>query len=156
MRKFERVSGYDYVNLPERKTKGSAGYDIEAADSITLQGGECVLVPTGLKAQMPENEVLLIHIRSSIAIKRGISLTNATSVIDSDYYNNPDNEGHIMLALSNMTARPITIEKGERITQGIFMAYSTTENDEVVAKRTGGIGSTDKSTETQKNSQKEG
>lgn len=90
-RGFEKVSGYEYVNLPQRKTKQSAGYDIESAIDDVITPGETKLIPTGIKAYMDENEWLGIYIRSSIAVKYGIILANSVAVIDSDYYNNPDN-----------------------------------------------------------------
>lgn len=90
-RGFEKVSGYEYVNLPQRKTKQSAGYDIESAIDDVITPGETKLIPTGLKAYMGENEWMGIYIRSSIAVKYGIVLANSVAVIDSDYYNNPDN-----------------------------------------------------------------
>lgn len=87
-RGFEKVSGYEYVNLPQRKTKQSAGYDIESAVDDVITPGETKLIPTGLKAYMCENEWMGIYIRSSIAVKHGIVLANSVAVIDSDYYNN--------------------------------------------------------------------
>ena len=142
-RGFEKVSGYEYVNLPQRKTKQSAGYDIESAVDDVITPGETKLIPTGLKAYMCENEWLGI-IRSSIAVKYGIILENSVAVIDSDYYNNPDNEGHIMIALMNTSEMPYTVKKGDRIAQGIFHQYYKVDNDSADDDRTGGIGSTGK------------
>ena len=91
---------------------------------------------------MHYDEYLAIHVRSSIAIKRGLMLTNSTGIIDSDYYNNEDNEGHIMIAVYNITDAPVTLEKGERVAQGIFSKYLLTNDDDARGIRTGGIGST--------------
>lgn len=143
-RGFEKVSGYEYVNFPKRKTKQSAGYDIESAVNVVITPGETKLIPTGLKAYMCENEWLGIYIRSSIAVKYGIILANSVAVIDSDYYNNPDNEGHIMIALMNTSEMPYTVKKGDRIAQGIFHQYYKVDNDSADDDRTGGIGSTGK------------
>ncbi|MDC7243177.1 MAG: hypothetical protein PQJ44_04400, partial [Sphaerochaetaceae bacterium] len=63
-------------------------------------------------------------------------------IIDSDYYNNPDNEGEIMLILYNFGKEPVAINKGERIAQGIFMKYFTVDENETTIKRLGGFGST--------------
>lgn len=143
-RGFEKVSGYEYVNFPKRKTKQSAGYDIESAVNVVITPGETKLIPTGLKAYMCENEWLGIYIRSSIAVKHGIVLANNVAVIDSDYYNNPDNEGHIMIALMNTSEMPYTVKKGDRIAQGIFHQYYKVDNDSADDDRIGGIGSTGK------------
>ena len=95
IRGFEVVSAFEEqdINLPTRKTTESAGYDIECAEAVTLEAGQVVLVPTGIKAFMAYDEYLAIHIRSSMAIKRHLALVNSTGIIDSDYYNNEDNEG---------------------------------------------------------------
>ena len=120
IRGFEVVSAFEEqnINLPTRKTTESAGYDIEY------------------------DEYLAIHIRSSMAIKRKLALVNSTGIIDSDYYNNEDNEGHIMIALLNFGNEPVTLEKGERVAQGIFSKYLITNDDDATGVRTGGIGST--------------
>lgn len=143
-RGFEKVSGYEYVNLPKRKTKQSAGYDIESAVNVVINPGETKLIPTGIKAYMDENEWLGIYIRSSIAVKYGIILANSVAVIDSDYYNNPDNEGHLMLPIRNVSGMPYTVKKGDRIAQGIFHQYYKVDGDSADGSRTGGIGSTGK------------
>ena len=143
-RGFEKVSGYEYVNLPQRKTKQSAGYDIESAVNVVINPGETKLIPTGIKVYMDENEWLGIYIRSSLAIKYGLILANSVAVIDSDYYNNPDNEGHIMLPIRNVSGMPYTVKKGDRIAQGIFHRYYKVDNDSADGDRTGRIGSTGK------------
>lgn len=143
-RGFEKVSGYEYVNFPRRKTKQSAGYDIESAVNVVINQGETKLIPTGIKVYMDENEWLGIYIRSSLAIKYGLILANSVAVIDSDYYNNPDNEGHLMLPIRNVSGMPYTVKKGDRIAQGIFHRYYKVDNDSADGDRTGGIGSTGK------------
>lgn len=143
-RGFEKLSGYEYVNFPKRKTKQSAGYDIESAVNVVINPGETKLIPTGIKVYMDENEWMGIYIRSSIAVKYGIVLANSVAVIDSDYYNNPDNEGHLMLPIRNVSGMPYTIKKGDRIAQGIFHQYYKVDNDSAADDRIGGIGSTGK------------
>ena len=144
LRGFEVVSSYidKGIRLPERKTKHSAGYDIEAAEDITIGGNSSAVIPTGIKAYMQPDEYLAIHVRSGLSIKNRLSLLNGVGVIDSDYYGNRDNEGHIMVAIVNHSYTPIPIKKGERIAQGIFMKYLFTDNDNSTADRNGGIGST--------------
>ncbi len=143
-RGFEIVSEWKErdIHIPARKTAGSAGYDIESAADADVEPGKIHIVPTGLKAYMENDEYLAIHIRSGIGIKHGIMLANNTGIIDSDYYNNEDNEGHIMCALYNSTDKVFHVRRGDRIAQGIFVKYLAADDDKASGKRTGGIGST--------------
>lgn len=147
-RGFECVSTWQRrgIHLPQRKTAASAGYDIEAGEDAVLPPGELTMVPTGVKAFMQPDEVLMIHIRSSMAIKHQLVLMNSVGVVDSDYYNNEDNEGHIFIAFWNRGTKPFVIQKGERIAQGIFQKYLTADEDVAGqgAVRQGGFGSTGK------------
>ena len=107
-RGFEIVKEYENkdIHIPVRKTKFSAAYDIEAAEDVVLpsfqKGMKPTLIPTGLKAYMKNDEVLLIVPRSSGPKKQGITFPHNVGVIDSDYYNNPDNEGHIFIQCINL------------------------------------------------------
>ncbi len=142
-RRFAPVRAYEgRVRLPQRKTRHSAGYDLEAAEEVTVEPGQVALVPTGLKAYMGEGEVLLLAVRSSLAVKRRLALANGIGVIDADYADNPDNEGHILVALVNLGDGPVTIARGERVAQGIFVNYLTVAGDQPGGRRVGGIGST--------------
>lgn len=141
-RKFERVAGYENVNLPERKTTGSAGYDFEAAETMVIRPNGVGLIPTGIKAYMLPQEYLQLHIRSSLAVKKHLFLANGCGIVDEDYADNIDNEGHIQIALYNPDSDIKMIEKGERIAQGVFLRYLTTFDDEPQGERTGGFGST--------------
>ena len=145
-RGFEIVSKYQGrgIDLPQRKTAASAGYDLQAARTVVVEPGQLAMVPTGLKAYMQRDEVLTIHIRSSMAIKRGLMLANHVGIVDADYYNNEEHEGHIFIALWNRGKAAVTIEGGERIAQGIFMKYLAVDGDEAGAGevRKGGFGST--------------
>ena len=148
-RGFEVVKGYEDkgINLPVRKTKYAAAYDIEAAEEVVLpsfkKGVKPTLIPTGLKAYMQSDEVLLIVPRSSGPKKQGISFPHNVGVIDSDYYDNPDNEGHIFVQCINLKDEDVVIKKGEAVAQAIFQKYLTVDNDTAAGKRTGGFGSTD-------------
>ena len=146
LRGFEVISNYKNsdIELPVRKTKYSAGYDIAAAEDITLAPEATTLVATGLKAYMLPDEYLGIHIRSGLSIKNNISLINGQGIIDADYYNNADNEGHLMIALYNHGPENFIINRGTRIAQGIFYKYLTTDTDEnnSFITRAGGMGST--------------
>lgn len=149
-RGFEVVKEYadKGINLPVRKTKHSAAYDIEAAEEVVLpsfkKGMKPTLIPTGLKSYMEEDEVLLIVPRSSGPKKQGISFPHNVGVVDSDYYDNPDNEGHIFVQCINLKDEDVVIKKREAIAQAIFQKYLTVDDDNAEGMRTGGFGSTDK------------
>lgn len=130
-------------SLPQRKTLSSAGYDIAVATTTHIPAGKTVLVPTGLKAWMESDEVLLLTIRSSKAVQKHLMLSNAVGVIDADYFDNSKNEGHIMLAVTNFGAVEQVILQGEEIAQGIFVHYLRADHDFHGDKRQGGFGSTD-------------
>lgn len=144
-RGFEIISAYKDKNitLPARKTAKSAGYDLAAGEDVLVKAGRSAVVPTGLKAYMQDNEYLGIHIRSSLAFKKHLNLINSQGIIDADYYNNPDNEGHIMIGLINFGTEDVQIEKGMRIAQAIFYKFLTVD-DEIIEDtvRQGGFGST--------------
>lgn len=149
-RGFKIAKGFENkgINLPIRKTKYSAGYDIEAAEDVIIpsfkKGMKPTLVKTGLKAYMQDDEVLLLYNRSSNPKKKGLILANSVGVIDKDYYENPDNDGHIMFAFYNIKEEDIIIKKGEAIGQAIFQKYLITDDDVAEGKRMGGFGSTTK------------
>ena len=101
------------------------------------------LVPTGIKCRMPEDYYLQLSVRSSLPLKNWLILANGVGIIDSDYYNNPDNEGHIFFQLFNLTAHPILLKRGDCFGQGILLPYGICANeDKVTATRNGGFGST--------------
>lgn len=172
-RGFEIVSTFEDkgLNLPQRATKHAAGYDFEAASDVTIpsiwKSGifeglktllgkdeqsiiqeekklKPVLVPTGIKSYMGDEEYLQLANRSSNPLKRFLILSNGVGVIDSDYYNNPDNEGHIMFQFTNFGLRDVQIKKGERIGQGIFLPFLKADQDVSRNVRTGGFGSSNK------------
>lgn len=145
VRGFEVVSRMETpVKLPTRGSIHSAGYDIYAYDNYEIEPKQSVLIRTGVKAYMPSDEYLDLRVRSSLGIKRQLMLATGASVIDADYYNNPDNEGEIMVVLYNYGDTTQTIEAGEHIVQGIFSNYWLVDNDCTTAVRTGGTGSTNK------------
>ena len=150
MRGFEIAKGFENkgINLPQRKTKFSAGYDVEAAEDIVIpsfkKGMAPTLIPTGIKAYMEDDEVLYLYNRSSNPKKKGLILANSVGVVDKDYYGNPDNDGHIMFAFFNIKEEDITIKKGEAIGQAVFAKYLISDDDEAAGERVGGFGSTDK------------
>ena len=149
-RGFKVAKGFEDkgINLPVRKTKLSAGYDIEAAEDIVVPafkpGTAPTLIPTGIKAYMEDDEVLYLYNRSSNPKKKGLVLANSVGVIDADYYENPDNDGHIMFAFFNFKDEDLEIKKGDAIGQGVFMKYLLTDDDAAEGERLGGFGSTSK------------
>lgn len=177
MARFEKISKYaddTTINLPERKTAYSAGYDFEVAEdimvppSVFVMGNSSfpdepknppiltemksflkahktlkpVLVPTGIKCKLADDEYLELSVRSSLPLNSWLMLGNGVGIIDSDYYNNPDNEGHIFFQLVNMSPFYIQLKKGDRIGQGIIHKYITVEDDAAAGTREGGFGST--------------
>lgn len=143
MRNFERITNSNAI-LPRRGTSYSAGYDIATYEQTTVAPFSTAYIPTGLKVQMPKNEFLMIVPRSSLFKKYHLIIPNSFGVIDSDFYNNSDNEGHFMIVVLNLSTEPITVPAGEKIVQGIFVKYFTTDDDEPVHQiRSGGFGSTD-------------
>ena len=143
-RRFDRVIGYEHVDLPERKTKYSAGYDIAAATTVMCQPHEITIIPTGLKAYMNDDEFLAVYVRSSVGIKKGLMMANSVGVIDADYADNIANDGHIHVALYNTFSTPITIPKGECVAQGVFTKFGVTCDDDAYGERVGGFGSTNR------------
>ena len=145
-RAFAVVKKYATANLPlpKRQTAFSAGYDLAAAETMTVPPGEIALVPTAFKAYIPPGEVLKIYARSSLAVKKHLMLPNSVGVIDADYVDNEQNEGQIFVALYNFGKESARIEKGERIAQGIFEKFYAVDGDEVGngTPREGGFGST--------------
>lgn len=148
IRGFEVAKGFEDkgINLPVRKTKYSAGYDVEAAEDCVIpsfkKGDKPTLVKTGVKAYIPGDEVLILANRSSNPGKKGLILANSIGVIDSDYYGNPDNDGHIMFAFFNVKEEAIEIKKGDAIGQAIFQKYLVADGDTAAGDRMGGFGST--------------
>jgi len=136
---------YDSYNIPKRSTKESAGYDFESLFDFTLAPGEVKKIPLGIKADMNSGEVLFFIVRSSQGFKYNVRLCNQVGVIDKDYYNNPDNEGHMWIKLENHGDIDYVVSKGDKIIQGIFMPFLVVDNEENIEKvRTSGIGSTDR------------
>lgn len=179
--RFEKVSRFNYtdINLPQRKTKDSAGYDFEVAEDIVIppyhklwdnivdaalnsdsyngdnpidldtiaqytkaSKAKPTLVSTGVKAYIDDNKYLELSVRSSCPLKHWLILANGVGIIDSDYVDNPDNEGEIFFQMINLSPFPIALKKGDRIGQGIIKDYYLVEGDSASRSRVGGFGST--------------
>lgn len=161
MRKFEIISDIQWEKdieeeyttqcsrenavKPRRGTKHSAGYDFISPVEIVIPAHKMAKIPTGVKAAMNEDEILSIYPRSSIGFKTGIRLANTVGIVDSDYYNNSDNEGHIFIKFYNPTDEDYLIHIGDKIAQGIFTKYLIVDDEEeILTERSGGLGSTGK------------
>ena len=156
MRVFEKISFeqfkkdisdnlelYNELQIPKRSTKNSAGYDFTSVLDIVLKPDEIIKIPTGIKACINTDEVLMLFVRSSMGFKYNVRMCNQTGIIDSDYYNNRDNEGHIFIKIQNEGDKDFIINKGDKICQGLFMKFLTVDKEEEIKKeRISGIGST--------------
>ncbi len=136
---------YQNLKLPRRATAGSAGYDFFLPEEIEVKPGQTITIPTGIRVKMRRDYVLLLMPRSSLGFRYRMQLNNTVGVIDSDYYH-ADNEGHIFARITNDTNqdKTMSLSAGTAFLQGIFMRYGLAEDDDTVAERTGGIGSTDR------------
>lgn len=136
---------YKQIKLPKRATKGSAGYDFFSPVEFTLNPGETIKIPTGIRVRMEEDWVLHLYPRSSLGFKYRLQLNNTVGIIDSDYYYS-DNEGHIFMKMTNDSneGKAVTIPTGVGFMQGIFLEYGITEDDDTEDIRNGGLGSTTK------------
>ena len=133
------------IRLPKRADKRSAGYDFYLPKDITLLPKQKMLIFLDVKAYMEDDEVLELYIRSSLAVKQGIMLSNNVGIVDSSYYSNDGNDGNIGISLVNTSGVTVELKAGERIVQGIFKKYLTVDNEEVLNdERNGGIGSSGK------------
>ena len=159
IRKTAHSAGYDMevaedILLPsytsmidnlKNYTAKNVSYDIESMSNITKAiGSRPTLVSTGMKCELDNDEYLQLSIRSSSSLKYWLILANGTGIIDSDYYNNKDNEGEIFFQVINMSPVAIELHKGDIIGQAIICKYDLTDDDCADGERTGGLGSTTK------------
>jgi len=130
------------IKLPTRSDNKSAGYDFYLPKELELQPMQKTIVWTDVKAYMGDDELLEIYIRSSLAIKQGLMLSNNVGIVDASYYGNESNDGNIGIAVVNTTGKTIKLKEGDRIAQGIFKKYLIADVDAPTStKRKGGVGS---------------
>ena len=135
--------GFDYLNIRMKYPFDKTLTLEEIAAETKKLHTKPTLVPTGIKSYIPREMYLQLQVRSSLPLKHWLILANGVGIIDRDYYNNPDNEGHIYFQLINLSPRDILLKKGDKIGQGIFLYYGTVSRDRPVKiERTGGFGST--------------
>lgn len=130
------------VELPKYHTAESAGFDLSANASITIAPGETAKIPTGLVIEAPKGHFLLISARSSLPLKKGLTMANGIGVVDPDFAG-PNDEIHIIVY--NFTKEPVEVKKGERIAQGLFLPVEQAQWEETSELREsdrGGMGST--------------
>ena len=134
---------YDNIQLPTRATVGSAGYDFRSPIDFTLNPGETIKIPTGIRVKIDDGWVLKCYPRSGLGFKYRLQLNNTVGIIDSDYYYS-DNEGHIFAKLTNDSreGKTVEIKAGNGFMQGIFTEYGITLDDCTQSIRNGGFGST--------------
>lgn len=160
MRRFEKISMkqfdidfknydsvYEDIKLPERKTKFSSGYDFYLPFDVYLKPFDSIIIPTGIRVLMNNDEFLAIYIRSSLGYKYNVRMCNQVGIIDADYYNNIDNEGHIFIKIKNEGDNIVKLKKNDRYVQGIFQKYYLVDSDTTNGTRRGGIGSTNRGDE---------
>lgn len=138
----EVLDDYESVFDAAACLKGAMTLDQIAALTKRAQA-KPTLIPTGVKCHLDPDTFLQLSIRSSSPLKYWIILANGVGIIDADYYNNPDNEGHIYFQVINLSPIPIQIKKGDAIGQGVIMNYIKTHDDSTTGAREGGFGSTD-------------
>ena len=133
------------VNIPEYKTSGSSGLDLEAflEKDLIVKSNETVLVPTGLSIAIDENLEIQIRPRSGLAAKNNITVLNTPGTIDSDY------RGEIKVILINLGKNDFVIKNGDRIAQMVISPVIKTEFEIVdelpnTLRGLGGFGSTGK------------
>lgn len=130
--------------LPVYETSGAVGFDLLARTDSTIQPGGIELIPANVIVQVPKGYALILASRSSTPRKHGLTKPHGIGVIDQDYCGDED---ELKIQVMNFTDKPVTIAKGTKISQGIFVKVakpSFKEVDQISKKSRGGFGSTDK------------
>lgn len=138
---------YKEIKLPKRGTSASAGYDFFMPFGCYINSGSSVTIPTGIR-WIPDDKsyVLMLFPRSGLGTAYRLQLNNTVGIIDADYFM-AHNEGHVIAKVTNDSKNPrklLCLEKGQGFMQGIITRYYKVDNDDVEDARTGGFGSTDK------------
>lgn len=128
--------------LPAYQSHGAVGFDIVTRETTVIEPGKIALVPGNVVVKVPDGHALLLVPRSSLPRKKGLICPHSLGVIDQDYHGEND---ELMVQVQNITASPVTVERGERIAQGIFVKVEQAQWEEVEthgAESRGGFGST--------------
>ena len=129
--------------LPRYETDGSAGFDLLCRESVTIAPQTVTLIPANVIVETPPGYMLMVTLRSSTPRKQGLLIPHGVGIIDQDYRGEGD---EIQIQIYNFTDQPVTVERGDRIAQGIFVRVDTAEWSEVSemsSETRGGFGSTD-------------
>ncbi len=128
--------------LPDYHTNGAVGFDLITRETTVIEAGKIALVPSNVIVKVPEGYALLLIPRSSLPRKKGLICPHSLGVIDQDYHGEKD---ELMVQVQNITNSPVTVERGERIAQGLFVKVEKAQWEEVDshgAETRGGFGST--------------
>ncbi len=129
--------------LPVYETDGSVGFDILAREDVTIETGAIALVPGNIIVEVPRQYMLIVASRSSTPKKKGLSTPHGFGIIDHDYCGPQD---EIKIQVYNFTDKVVTISRGEKVAQGVFVhidKFEWEEVDHITAQSRGGFGSTD-------------
>jgi dUTP pyrophosphatase len=133
------------VSLPQYQTEGAAGFDLASSVEMVIAPGEVTLVPTGLVIAVPQGHFLGVFARSSTPLKRGLMVANGVGVVDQDYCGPAD---EIKIEVYNFTSAAVTVQRGDRLAQGVLMPFVRAEWEEQgtpSGATRGGFGSTGRS-----------
>ncbi len=129
--------------LPVYETAGSVGFDILARETTKIEPGKIELIPSNVIVEVPEGYMLVVASRSSTPRKKGLTQPHGFGIIDHDYCG-PEDE--VRIQVYNFSGQPVTIERGEKIAQGVFVRvdkFEWEEVDKIREESRGGFGSTD-------------
>ena len=129
--------------LPRYETAGSVGFDFVCRESVTIKPYSLELIPANVIVQTPPGYMLMVTLRSSTPRKRSLLIPHGVGVIDQDYCGEDD---EIKIQVYNFSSNPVTVERGDKIAQGIFVrvdAAQWSEVDRIETETRGGFGSTD-------------
>jgi dUTP pyrophosphatase len=128
--------------LPRYETQGSVGFDFLCRESVAIKPHSLGLIPANVIVETPPGYMLMVTLRSSTPRKRSLLIPHGVGVIDQDYCGEGD---EVKIQVYNFTSKPVTVERGDRIAQGIFVRVDTaqwSEVDRIESKTRGGFGST--------------
>ena len=133
-----------YADLLKQGDNSQAAITLDELAKLTkATKAKPTLVPTGIKCQLDKDYFLQLSVRSSCPLKYWLILANGVGIIDADYYNNPDNEGHIYFQIINLSPFTVQLKKGDKIGQGIILPYGIADTEKIPTEtRQGGFGST--------------
>mgnify|MGYP001571373410 CR=1 FL=1 len=136
--------------LPQYETAGAVGFDLLAREAVTVEPKTIALIPGNVIVEVPEGYALIVASRSSTPRKHGLTKPHGIGIIDQDYCGDED---EIKIQVFNFTEKPVTVERGARLAQGLFVRVDRaefTEADRLSAQSRGGFGSTDQTADSRR------